>query len=257
VSLAGKVAVVTGAGGGIGRATAVELARCGCALFLVDLDEPAVARTATAVADAGGPARAWVADVTDADAVRGYVEAAVAEFGGIDVFVNNAGIESVVADVAEYPIEAFDAVFAVNVRGVFLGLRFVLPVMIARGAGAVVNTASMAGLLGLPHTGPYNASKHAVIGLTKTAAAEVARSGVRVNAVCPGVIETRMTRSLARGFNPADPEAGWQAMADLAPVGRFGTPEEVAAVIRFLADSDSSYVTGASWVVDGGTVATR
>jgi 3alpha(or 20beta)-hydroxysteroid dehydrogenase len=257
MSLRDKVAVITGAGGGIGRATALEFARRGAALFLVDLDEAAVAETARQVCTAGVSAHAWVADVSQVDGTRGYVEAAVAEFGTIDVFFNNAGIEGVVADIVDYPIDEFDRIFAVNVRGVFLGLRYVLPVMIARAAGSVVNTASMAGLLGLPHTGPYNATKHAVLGLTKTAAAEVAAHGVRVNAICPGVIETRMTRSLAAGFNPADPAAGWQAMAALSPLGRFGTPAEVAAVVRVLADQESSYVTGAAWVIDGGTLATR
>lgn len=256
-SLEGKVAVVTGAGGGIGRAASVELGRAGASLVLVDIDEPGLEETARATAETGAEARTCVADVSRSDDVRGYVQAALDAFGRIDVFFNNAGIEGAVADLHEYPEEEFDRVIAVNLRGVFLGLRHVLPVMVAQGSGSVINTASMAGLLGLPHTAAYNAAKHGVIGLTKTAAAEAGRLGVRINAICPGVIDTRMLRSLAGSFNPDDPLGELERLGGLAPLGRLGTPEEIAAVVRFLASEESSYVNGASWVVDGGIVATR
>lgn len=257
MGLEGKVAVVTGAAGGIGKACCVELARMGASLLMVDVSASALDEAARAVVKEGGAVETAVADVTSGEAVRSYVATALSRFGSIDVFCNNAGIEGAVAPITEYPEEAFDQVVAVNLRGVFLGLRYVLPVMVRQRSGSVVNTASMAGLVGLPMTSAYNATKAGVIALTETAAAEVAGAGVRVNAVCPGIIETRMTRSLAASFSPSDPAAAWKAMASTPPLGRFGKPEEIASVIAFLASPKASYVTGAAWLIDGGVVGTR
>lgn len=255
--LSGKIAVITGGAGGIGRATGIELGRCGASLLLVDLDEAGLAEAGRAVGETGTEVRTHVADVSRAADVQSYVSAALDAFGRLDLFFNNAGVEGMTLPLCEYPEEEFDRVMAINLRGVFLGLRHVLPVMIEQGAGAIVNTASMAAILGLPTTGVYNASKAAVVSLTKTAAAEVGAHGVRVNAVCPGVIETRMTYSLAASFNPAAPEDAWASMADRVPLGRFGSAEEIARVVRVLLSDDASYVNGAAWIVDGGTVGTR
>ena len=253
-ALQGRSVVVTGAGGGIGRATCVELAKAGADLVVVDRDETALRTTAKEAEAEGAAVLQHPADVTVAEQVRGYVDAAVERFGRIDGFFNNAGIEGPVAPLAEYPEDGFDRIVAVNLKGVFLGLRHVLPVMIRQGSGAVVNTSSMAAELGLPGTAVYNATKAGVLGLTRTAATEVASQGIRVNSVLPGVIETRMTRSLSQGFNPDDPAAAWDAMAAGAPLGRFGTPREIATVVCFLLSDDAGYVTGAGWQVDGGTM---
>ncbi len=255
--LDGRIAVITGAGGGIGRATSIELVRSGASVVLVDRDAEAVEVTAKEASDLGGQVLTHVADVTSSADVAAYVQSAVDRFGRIDAFFNNAGIEGPVAPLAEYPEDGFDKVIAVNLKGVFLGLRHVLPVMIGQGSGAVVNTSSMAAELGLPGTAAYNATKAGVLALTRTAATEVARQGIRVNAVLPGVIETRMTRSLSEGFNPADPAAAWDSMAGTTPLGRFGAPGEIATVVRFLLSDEAGFVTGASWVVDGGTISCK
>jgi 3alpha(or 20beta)-hydroxysteroid dehydrogenase len=255
IGLEGRVAVVTGAGGGIGRATSVALARAGARLLLVDLDESALKETELAVSEAGGEAASVVANVTKAEDVSRYVAAATSRLGRIDVFFNNAGIEGAVAPLVDYPEDVFDAVIAVNLKGVFLGLRSVLPVMITQGSGSVINTSSLAGERGLPLTAAYNAAKHGVQGLTRTAAAEVARAGVRVNAVCPGLVDTRMLHSLVSDMT-GDVQSGLAAFADGSPGGVLGTPEEIAAVVCFLASPLASYVNGACWPVDGGILAT-
>ena len=255
--LDGRIAVITGAGGGIGRATTLELVRSGASVVLVDRDAEAVEVTAKEAGDLGGQVLTHVADVSSSADVAGYVQAAVDRFGRIDAFFNNAGIEGPVAPLAEFPEDGFDRVIAVNLKGVFLGLRHVLPVMIGQGSGAVVNTSSMAAELGLPGTAAYNATKAGVLALTRTAATELAPQGIRVNAVLPGVVETRMTRSLSEGFNPADPAAAWASMAGSTPLGRFGTPGEIAGVVRFLLSDEAGFVTGASWAVDGGTISCK
>lgn len=256
MSLAGKVAIVTGAGGGIGRAAAAELSRAGAALLLVDRDAAGLERTAAEL-EGEGMALTRVADVADEEQARGYVELALEQLGAIDVLFNNAGIEGAVGELAAYEVADFDRVLAVNLRGAFLALRLVLPPMIAAGAGSIVNTASMAGLLGLPGTVAYNATKAGVISMTKTAAAEAGPHGVRVNAICPGLIETRMIESLIDEFNPDDAEAQRRQMTGLVPLGRFGEPREVAQVVRFLASEEASYVNGATITIDGGVTATR
>ena len=223
----GKVAVITGAAGGIGSAAARRFAADGARVVLVDLDEAQLRGVAEAVAREGGEAHAVAADVTRASEVERYVQEAQSRFGGIDCFFNNAGIEGFIGSMLEYPEETFDRVLAVNTKGVWLGMRAVIPAMRARSGGAIVNTASTAGLSGSPMLSAYSASKHAVIGLTRSAALEFAGDGIRVNAVCPSPIETRMMRSLERGIDAGSPEAVKQRLAAANPMGRYGEPEEV------------------------------
>ncbi len=251
----GKVALVTGASNGIGRATAVGFARNGAKVVVVDRDVVSGEATVGVIRQQGGEALFVPADVTDSSNVRAYVKAALDAYGTIDCFHNNAGIEGKIAPTAEYDEDVFDAVMSVNVKGVFLGLRHVLPVMISQKRGAIVNTASVAGLMASPGMPAYVASKHAVIGITKVAAAEVARHGVRVNAVCPGPIDTRMIHSLEQQVSPEDPAAVGARYRSSIPIGRYGTPEEIANVVQFLCSDLASNVTGSQYVVDGGRTA--
>jgi NAD(P)-dependent dehydrogenase (short-subunit alcohol dehydrogenase family) len=252
----GKVALITGAGNGIGRATAVGFARDGARVVVVDRDTAGGEGTVGIIRQQGGEAMFVAADVTKSADVQAYVKAALDTYGTIDCFHNNAGIEGNVSPTAEYDEEMFDTVMGVNVKGVFLGLRHVLPVMLKQKRGAIVNTASVAGLVASPGMPAYVASKHAVIGLTKTAAGEVARSGVRVNAVCPGPIDTRMIHSLESMLSPNDPGSIGERYQSNIPIGRYGTAEEVANVVLFLCSDLASNITGAQYVVDGGRTAT-
>jgi NAD(P)-dependent dehydrogenase (short-subunit alcohol dehydrogenase family) len=250
--LDGKAVVVTGAGGGIGRAICVELANAGASgILLVGRNEALLEESAAAARAAGADALAQVSDVSSAEDVRRYVAAAVRRFGTIDVLVNNAGVEGVVADIVDYPEDEYERVMAINAGGTFLGLKYVLPVMIERRAGSVINIGSIASRRGLPGTSAYNASKHAMLGLSRAAASEVARHGVRVNCLCVGVVDTRMLRSLANQFGPDDVEGTLRNIERFTPSLRMGTAEEVADVVRFLASDASTYVNGGNWEVDG------
>ncbi len=250
-----KIALVTGGGNGIGRASALLFAEHGAAVVVVDKDAVAAADTARLITEQGGDALDVAADVSRSDQVQAYVAAALRKHDRIDCFFNNAGIEGQVAPTAEYDEDVFDSVMAVNVKGVFLGLRHVLPVMLKQGSGTVVNSASIAGLVGSPGMPAYVASKHAVIGLTKVTAGEVSGAGVRVNAVCPGPIETRMIQGLAEQINPSDPDTVHKGYHSNIPLGRYGQADEVANVVLFLCSDLASNITGAQYVVDGGRTA--
>jgi NAD(P)-dependent dehydrogenase (short-subunit alcohol dehydrogenase family) len=252
----GKVALVTGGGNGIGRAASVAFARYGAKVAVVDRDAAGAEATAGIIRQNGGDALAVTADVTRSAEVKAYVKAALDKFGRIDCFFNNAGIEGKVTPTAEYDEAVFDQVIGVNVKGVFLGLRHVLPEMIGQGSGAVVNTASVAGLVGTPGMPAYVASKHAVIGLTKTAAGEVARQGIRVNAVCPGPVDTRMIHALEEQLAPGNAGSVEERYKAAIPSGRYTTAEEVANMVLFLCSDLASNTTGGQFVVDGGRTAT-
>ena len=254
--LDGKVALITGATGGIGGAASRLFAEEGARVVMVDLDESALQG---AVQEIGDERASYVAaDVTQPDQMESAVRTAVERWGGIDAFLANAGIEGQLAPIPEYPIEVFDRVMAVNVRGVWLGLKYVMPAMQERGGGSIVITSSTAGIGGTPDMSAYTTSKHAVIGLMRTAALEGAPSGIRVNTVHPAPIETRMMRSIEEMRVAAldDPgvtvELTKQAVAARVPLGRYGNPEEVARLMLFLSSDDSSFCTGGLYMVDGG-----
>ena len=254
IRLDGKVAVVTGAAGVIGSATAQLLAERGARIVAVDR-KAADLKAAMADLPASADALAVTADVTGEDEVADYVRAAIEKFGVIDVFYNNAGIEGDIAPITKYSLATFRRVLDVNVVGVFLGLKHVLPVMLKQNRGSIINTASIAGLIGSPDIAVYSASKHAVIGLTKSAALECAGSAVRVNCVCPGQIDSRMLSAIVEGRNPGNTPVPTERIVDRTPARRLGQASEVAAVVAFLASDDASYVSGSAYTVDGGRVA--
>lgn len=245
-----KVAVITGGTGGIGLASAKLFAAEGAQVVLVDLDQAALDR---AVADIGAErAMGVAADVTDPAQVEGYVKATLAKHGRLDVFFNNAGIEGAVGPITDYPLEMFDKVMAVNVRGVFLGLKYAIPAMAKSGGGSIVITSSLGGLRGVPKIGAYIASKHAVVGLMKSAALECAALKIRVNTINPSPIATRMIESLEAGYAPGATELVRKKMEAGVPLRRYGQPEEVAHLALFLASDESAYITGNSYPIDGG-----
>jgi NAD(P)-dependent dehydrogenase (short-subunit alcohol dehydrogenase family) len=256
MDFSGKVALVTGGGNGIGRAACIAFAKQGAKVVAVDRDGAAAEATAGIIRQSGGDAVAVTADVTKSADVKAYVKAAIDKYGRVDCFFNNAGIEGKVSPIVDYDEAVFDAVLGVNVKGVFLGLKHVLPEMIRQGGGAIVNTASVAGLVGTPGMPAYVASKHAVIGLTKTAAGEVARQGIRVNAVCPGPVDTRMIHSLEAQLSPGDPASVNQRYQASLPTGRYSTAEEIANMVLFLCSDLASNTTGGQFVVDGGRTST-
>lgn len=256
--LAGKVAVITGGAGGIGRAAAKLFTDEGAKVLLVDVHQAALQDVVQTIGST--VASYTVADTTQPEQVQHFVQTAVERYAGIDIFLANAGIEGVLQPITDYPVEIFDQVMAVNVRAVWLGLKYVIPVMRARGGGSIVITSSTAGIRGSKGLSPYTTSKHAVIGLMRTAALECAPMGIRVNTVNPAPIETRMMRSLEEMRTST---AGWaatveqikQGIASRIPLQRYGAPEEVARLMLFLASDESSFCTGGVYMVDGGTSA--
>jgi meso-butanediol dehydrogenase / (S,S)-butanediol dehydrogenase / diacetyl reductase len=251
--LVGKVAVVTGAGHGIGRASAHRMGLEGAIVAVVDLREYEAQETATMLKLDGIEASAWRCDVSKPDEVERTVAQIAGRFGRIDILHNNAGVV-VAGSVHELSIEDWDRVFSVNIRGMFLVTRAVLPIMRQQGVGAIVNTASISGIVGEPHLAAYNASKGAVINFTRHLAVDYARDGIRCNCVCPGWIDT--------GFNDPifaadhlDPEGVRVLVEQDVPLNRQGTAEEVAPAVAFLASDDAAYITGHPLVVDGGQMA--
>jgi NAD(P)-dependent dehydrogenase (short-subunit alcohol dehydrogenase family) len=240
----------------IGHAAAMSLARAGADIMLVDINARALEERRGAVEAQGVRVETVVADVSQGVEVAGYVGRCVASFGRIDAFFNNAGVEGRLGPIDEYDEAEFDKVIAVNLKGIFLGLRHVLPVMLRQGAGAVVNTGSIASERGLAGACAYNASKHGVIGLTRTAASDVGARGVRVNAVMPGVIETPLLEAMLHMMFQGDVAAGKRTLGRVATQDRIGKPEEVGEVVAFLLSEAASFVNGAAWAVDGGALST-
>ncbi|MDV6014766.1 SDR family oxidoreductase [Haloechinothrix sp. LS1_15] len=250
--MAGRVALVTGAGSGIGRASALAVARRGALVIAADIDAQAATGTADLVSDAGGTAEARHADVSDEDDVRSLIRGVAERHGRLDCAFNNAGVSGSGTPVSAMRKQDWDRTIAVNLTSVFLCLRYELEVMSAQGYGAVVNTASVAGITGNAGLGDYAASKAGVVGLTKVAAIEQAPYGIRVNAVAPGFTVTGMTQQSMRD----NPEWARAALA-AEPVGRAATPEEVAEAAVWLCSDAASYVVGHVLVVDGGLTVGR
>ena len=247
--VSGQVALVTGAASGIGRATALIFAREGAQVACADRDEVGAVETAERVRKFDGEARAYVVDVASEEQVRGLVERVVADFGRIDCAHNNAGISGVPGTIQDTSLEDWSRVIAINLTGVFLCMKYEIAQMLGQGGGAIVNTSSGAGVIGAPGLGHYTASKHAVLGLTKTAALENARTGIRVNAVCPGSIDTPMLQATIAGSEQVK-----QMVLRSQPGGELGTPEQIAEAVVWLCSERASFVTGHSMLVDGGSV---
>jgi NAD(P)-dependent dehydrogenase (short-subunit alcohol dehydrogenase family) len=251
IDFTGKVALVTGGASGIGRAICLQFAGVGARVVCVDIDEASGLAVVETMRKQGAESVFLRADVTDPDSVRAYVESALAAYGRIDAFANNAGYEGEVRPTIDYSVTEFDRVMAINVKGIFLGLKYVLPVMQRQRSGAVINTGSTASHAGATGVCAYTASKHAVLGLTRAAALEVARFGVRVNAICPGGTQTRMLQSLIEGRSQVEE----LAFNIATPNGRIAEPAEIAATVVFLASDYASHMVGQSVIIDGGRLA--
>jgi NAD(P)-dependent dehydrogenase (short-subunit alcohol dehydrogenase family) len=244
---AGKIALVTGGGAGIGRVTALSFAREGAKVAVADLNGATAHAVAAEIAAAGGEAIGIATDVSQGEQVAAAVQQTVARFGRLDIAFNNAGIEIENQPLAQATEEMFERLMSVNVKGMWWCMKHEIEQMLTQGGGVIVNTASVAGLVGAPRHPLYAATKHAVVGMTKSAAVEYARKGIRINSVCPGVIRTEMTeRAVARRPNHA------QNLADLHPIGRLGEAEDIANAVLFLSSDEAAFVLGHQLAVDGG-----
>ncbi|MDQ0219136.1 SDR family oxidoreductase [Peribacillus cavernae] len=255
MSFSGKVVVVTGAAGGIGKETVKAFVEQEAKVVLVDLEQDTLESTAKDLNLIEGEYLLVAADVTKEADVEGYVTKTKETFGRIDVFFNNAGIEGKIVPLTDYPSDVFESVLNVNVMGVFYGLKHVLRVMSDQKSGSVINTSSISGLNGIAGVSAYIASKHAVNGLTKTAALEMAPYGVRVNNINPSTVDTRIMRTFESAAAPDDVAAAREAFTQAIPLARYGKPEDIANLVLFLASDKSSFITGTDHRIDGGQLA--
>ena len=247
---AGKVALVTGASGGIGRAAALRFASGGATVVCSDIAEDGGHETVSLIAAGGGTASLVLADVSSESDVESLIDITMHEYGRLDIAFNNAGIGLFGKTIVEHTEDDYDRIMGVNSTGVFLCLKYEIPAMLESGGGCIVNTASKAGLVGDAGLSVYSASKHAVIGLTKSAALEYARHGIRINAIAPGILRTPGNEDYWKKFPEAE-----QDWLKLVPLGRYGTPEEIAHTVAWLCSDGASYVHGHALVADGGTLA--
>jgi NAD(P)-dependent dehydrogenase (short-subunit alcohol dehydrogenase family) len=246
----GKVALITGGGSGIGRATAIRLAQEGAKVMIADYVPEGAERVVRAIKEAGGIADCVAADVSITRQVEAMVGRTIEKYGRFDYAFNNAGIEGAPGDTATYPEDSFDRVIAINLKAVWLCMKYEIPQMLKQGGGAIVNTASTLGLVAIEGASAYTAAKHGVVGLTRTAALEYAQKNIRVNCVCPGFIRTAMVeRGMDKGL------IAEQQMVAIEPVGRLGKPEEVAEGVLWLLSDAASFVTGHTLTIDGGWTA--
>lgn len=248
-----KVAVITGGAGGIGEAAAKRFIAEGAHVLLADLDESALVEACARIGS--NRVSYLVGNVINATDNQAMIDTATERYGGVDIFLANAGIEGDVAGLLDYPEQRFDELMAINVKGPFLGLRAAVPAMRKRGGGSVIITSSVAGIRGAPSLAPYVTSKHAVIGLMKSAAKEFAAEGIRVNTVNPSPVNTRMMRSIEQGLNPEQPEEVMHMMAAGIPMQRYAEAEDIANLMLFLASDESTFITGSVYMADGGSVA--
>lgn len=247
ISFKGQAALVTGAGMGMGLATARAFAQTGAAVMVADVNAASAEKAAHELNEAGHKA-AWIqCDVAEEDQVKAMVAKTVEQFGRLDAAYNNAGVQSLVTDIADLPTEEWDRVFNVNLRGVFFCMKYELQHMRAQGSGAIVNCSSIGGLIGLPGRAAYHAAKHGVLGMTKSAALEYAPRGIRINAVCPGTILTPMVENMFASGDLSEAD-----VVKFAPIGRLGTAAEIADAVLWLCSPLSTYVIGQAVTVDGG-----
>lgn len=249
--LKNKTAIITGGSGSIGRATAKKFLEAGANVVLVDLDQEALEKIKQELGEEARVVTAQ-ADVTNEEDSAAFVRMAQEHFGSVDILFANAGIEGPVKPISEYDTEAFDKVIAVNVKGVFLSLKYAIPALKQAKGGSIVISSSVAGLQGSPNTVAYVASKHALVGLMRTAAQELAPAGIRVNTINPSPVDNRMMRSLEAGYSPDEAEAAKQQFEASIPMGRYAQPEEVADLVVFLASDQSQFITGTTNPIDGG-----